>query len=176
MTTDCLLQNNSTYCWKRIDTARRWPKYSFRPSNDVPSRRWGGSTAASMAMERRKNNGTAPLLQMAVHWSNSFVKSPPSRDHLRPIEVRSADIWMGDPNVPQPRDFGRIQYWLTEIDLGDGKADGHFWWKMAMRRWWWKSARCEVAFFVTRKTQQLHFSVKIVKCERSGSPSKNSQG
>ena len=56
---------------------------------------------------------------------NGFMKSHPLGDHLMPIEVRS-DIRMGDPNVPQPRDLVRIQYRLTEIDLGGGKADGHF--------------------------------------------------
>ena len=56
---------------------------------------------------------------------NGFMKFPTLGDHLMPIEVRS-DIRMGDPNVPQPRDLVRIQYRLTEIDLGGGKADGHF--------------------------------------------------
>ena len=45
-----------------------------------------------------------------------------------------------------------------------------------------KSARCEVAFFgllrsasMIRKTQQLHFSVKIDKIERSEPPILNNQ-
>ena len=133
------------------------------------TRRDGGGAAVSTAMRGPENDGTAPWLCLAVQLSNGFMSSPPWGGHLRPIDVRS-DIRMGNPSVPQPRDFGRIQYWSTEIDLGSGEEDVHFEWK-----WWWgvggeKALGVKLPFFATRKTQQLHFSVKIIKWERSEPP------
>ena len=84
-----------------------------------------GGAAASTAMDSRQNDGIPRVVENSFDDGNGFMKSPPLGDHLMPIEVRS-DIRMGDPNVPQPRDLVRIQYGLTEIDLGGGKADGHF--------------------------------------------------
>ena len=73
------------------------------------SRRDGGGVAMSTAMESRENNGTAQWIRFPVQWTNGIMPSTPWEDQLRPIGVRS-DIRMGDPNVPHPRDFGRIQY------------------------------------------------------------------
>ena len=84
-----------------------------------------GGAAASTAMDSHQNDGIPRVVENSFDDGNGFMKSPQLGDHLMPIEVRS-DIWKGDPNVPQPRDLVRIQYGLTEIDLGGGKANGHF--------------------------------------------------
>ena len=105
----------------------------------------GGGAAASTAMERHENKGTAPWLCFPVRLSNGIMTYPPWGDHLRPIEVRR-DIRMGDPNVPQSRGFGGIQYCFTEIDLGGG-GGRPFWMKNDDEALGVKSAWCEVDSF-----------------------------